>query len=543
MFKILTQKTETLEKAAFILAFLTLGAQVLAIVRNKIFTTTFGASLELDIYFAAFKIPDMIFLLTGTLISSFILIPFFTKLEINKKKLQNFINKVFFSFLLLIIIISSIVFIFVPQIAQIFFSGFQGDAMCLFIDTTRILLLIPIFFGLANLFIGLNQKYGFFISSALTGVLYNISIILGTLFLFPIFGLLGVIIGVVIGSILYLAVQLPTIFKKKLFPKKILFFSKTESWEILRIAGPRSLALVIADLILVFMIIRAATFEEGSVVIISLVISIFMVPINLIVLTYSSAAFPKMTEYFFQDNLIKFKEFVRSVFSRVFFFGFPIFFFFLFYSNITVGFLLGSEKFAWPEINTTALLISILAFVIIFKSILIILIRIFYAIGKTWFALLSNFIILIIFLIIYYILIHEFFSYHIIEYITEKNIFVYSAPDLILLIFSYSLALILGFLVSIKLFKNTSHYFNLFKNTEWFKKILLSFISVFLSFIFYQLFFTVENNSFFDFSMALIYALISCVIFYIVFSEILPTYEYTKFKKIFLNKIKEFFKK
>ncbi|MCD5396893.1 MAG: hypothetical protein LRZ98_02075 [Candidatus Pacebacteria bacterium] len=229
MFKILTQKTETLEKAAFILAFLTLGAQVLAIVRNKIFTTTFGASLELDIYFAAFKIPDMIFLLTGTLISSFILIPFFTKLEINKKKLQNFINKVFFSFLLLIIIISSIVFIFVPQIAQIFFSGFQGDAMCLFIDTTRILLLIPIFFGLANLFIGLNQKYGFFVSSALTGVLYNISIILGTLFLFPIFGLLGVIIGVVIGSILYLAVQLPTIFKKKLFPKKILFFSKTES--------------------------------------------------------------------------------------------------------------------------------------------------------------------------------------------------------------------------------------------------------------------------------------------------------------------------
>ncbi|MCD5396892.1 MAG: oligosaccharide flippase family protein [Candidatus Pacebacteria bacterium] len=94
------------------------------------------------------------------------------------------------------------------------------------------------------------------------------------------------------------------------------------------------------------MIIRAATFEEGSVVIISLVISIFMVPINLIVLTYSSAAFPKMTEYFFQCNLIKFKEFVRSVFSRVFFFGFPIFFFFLFYSNITVGFLLGSEKFA-----------------------------------------------------------------------------------------------------------------------------------------------------------------------------------------------------
>jgi len=70
-----------------------------------------------------------------------------------------------------------------------------------------------------------------------------------------------------------------------------------------------------------------------------------MVPVNFIALAYSSAAFPKMAKYYNDGKIKEFKIFTRKVISRVLFFGFPVLFFFFFFSDIMVGFLLGSAKF------------------------------------------------------------------------------------------------------------------------------------------------------------------------------------------------------
>lgn len=110
MLKLLTTQTNTIGKTALLLTIFTFSSSFLAVIRDKIFSSKFGAGEVLDTYMAAFKIPDLVFLLTATLISAFVIIPF---LEREDKKgaeqLQIFINKLFFTFSFFILLVSSVI--------------------------------------------------------------------------------------------------------------------------------------------------------------------------------------------------------------------------------------------------------------------------------------------------------------------------------------------------------------------------------------------------------------------------------------------------
>ena len=54
-----------LHQAAYILALFAFGSQILALVRDRLLAHTFGAGDELDLYYAAFRIPDLMFVLFG----------------------------------------------------------------------------------------------------------------------------------------------------------------------------------------------------------------------------------------------------------------------------------------------------------------------------------------------------------------------------------------------------------------------------------------------------------------------------------------------
>lgn len=383
MFRILTTKTNTIGKTALLLTIFMISSSVLAVVRDKIFSTQFGAGEVLDTYMAAFKIPDLIFLLVGTLISSFIIIPFLEKEEKDGRSLQEFIDKLFFTFFVFIFSAASIVFLLLPFIAGAFFPGFTETQIENLIWMARIMLLSPIFISLASVFSSVNQKNNYFFPTALTGVFYNISIILSTLFLYPIYGFSGVVFGVVFGAFLFLLLQLPPIFKEKRFIKKVHFFSFSDIRNILKTSAPRSLALFIADALLIFLISKATLLGAGSVTILNFSLNIFLVPISIIAISYSVAVFPKLAKAYSDENIERLKELSRDVISRILFFGIPISLYFVFFAQPIVGFLLGSEKFALPEITITGTLVSILAVGIVFQALTIMTVRIFYAMGRT----------------------------------------------------------------------------------------------------------------------------------------------------------------
>ena len=166
-------------------------------------------------------------------------------------------------------------------------------------------------------------------------------------------------------------------------PKKVKIFSFQEFFSILKVSAPRSVALALSDLILVFLIAQATFFGNGAVTKLNFALNIFTVPIGIIAISYSVATFPKLAKAYGENNLEKVKTLSRDVISRILFFGIPIAFFFCFFSVPLVGLLLGSGKFGLEQINSTALFVSVLSAAIVFQAISIMTVRIFYAMGRT----------------------------------------------------------------------------------------------------------------------------------------------------------------
>lgn len=175
MIKYLFKKQKTIGGAALLLAFFTIIAQFLGIVKNKLLAVQFGASEELDIFYTAFKIPDVIFLLIGTMAVGAILIPIFAEKEnISIQEGEKYMTRFFNSFSVFIILISGITFFLLPFILNKIFPAFQGESMESLLTLSRILLLSPILMGVSNFFISVNQKNKIFLPMALTGVFYNL---------------------------------------------------------------------------------------------------------------------------------------------------------------------------------------------------------------------------------------------------------------------------------------------------------------------------------------------------------------------------------
>ena len=214
IFRILYQETETLHQAALLLGSFAILSQALAFLRDRLLAHIFGASAALDIYYAAFRVPDIIFVTVASVVSLSVLIPFIIEREAKSvEALRAFVNNIFSFFSILIITVSGLAFLLLPAISQFLFAGFSDAAMAEVVFISRILLLSPIILGFSNLFGSLTQAYNRFILYALAPLLYNAGIIAGIVLLALRWGVLGVAIGVVAGASLHALVQVPFIVK------------------------------------------------------------------------------------------------------------------------------------------------------------------------------------------------------------------------------------------------------------------------------------------------------------------------------------------
>ncbi|MEK7065941.1 MAG: lipid II flippase MurJ, partial [Patescibacteria group bacterium] len=199
----ISQEIGGLHQAAYLLGFFAILSQVLGLVRDRLLAASFGAGQTLDIYYAAFRIPDFIFITVGSMVSVSVLIPFLmNKMKEGEEEGRKFIGNIFFFFFLLVVVISGITFFLVPTLSPILFPGFDSDKLAQVIILTRVLLLSPIFLGLSNIFGTLTQTYKRFFLYALSPILYNVSIISGILFFYPMFDLVGLVYGVILGAFL-----------------------------------------------------------------------------------------------------------------------------------------------------------------------------------------------------------------------------------------------------------------------------------------------------------------------------------------------------
>src|SRR3989344_187340 len=235
-----------LHQAAYLLAGLTLDSQILALLRDSSFARTFGAGHTLDLYYAAFRVPDLVFALVASLVSAYVLIPRIMGMdrESTRRLLSESASFLFGLGGLLCVGLA----IFMPALLSFLYPSFTTSPyQTEFVLLSRVLLIQPILLGLSGILGSVTQVHRRFTLFALSPVLYNIGIIAGAVFFYPLWGLFGIGLGVIIGAIAYLAVNIPVVIEAGVMPSfRIPSFVLMSS--VMRDSVPRSLALGVGSL-------------------------------------------------------------------------------------------------------------------------------------------------------------------------------------------------------------------------------------------------------------------------------------------------------
>ena len=411
-----------LHEAAYLLASFAFLSLILALVRDKLLAYTFGAGHALDVYYAAFRIPDLIFATVGSLVSASILLPYFIeKFETSKENGRTFSSGIFTVFFLLMIVVSVVVFFLAPWLVPKLLPGFANDpALPDLILSMRIMLLSPFFLGLSNLFSSLTQMNHRFLVYAASPVVYNAGIIAGVLFGYPLLGISGLAWGVVIGALLHVGIQVPFLLSEKLVPRFTLNIAWSDIKKIVFTTLPRTITLSANQLASFVLVSLASLMSVGSISVFNFAFNLQSVPLTLIGASYSSAVFPTLSRMLFKGHIAEFKEKMISSAQHIIFWSMPIMVLFVVLRAQIVRTVLGAGKFDWADTRLTAAMLALFAISTIGQSLILLFVRSFYAEGKTARPLVINVISAFIIVITGYLLDKAFFAYPVFRYFIES---------------------------------------------------------------------------------------------------------------------------
>ena len=190
-----------LARAGLIVIAAFLASRVLGWVRVVVLANLFGASAELDAYYAAFRIPDLVFQLVaaGAIASS--LVPVLAGLVATgeRQRAWRVASTVLNLMLGALIAVALLLWLLAPQIVPLLVPGFDAATTEMTVELTRLMLISPIFLAagaIASAVLNTEDRFG---AAAMAPVAYNVCIIVCALLLAPSIGVYGAAIGVVVG--------------------------------------------------------------------------------------------------------------------------------------------------------------------------------------------------------------------------------------------------------------------------------------------------------------------------------------------------------
>jgi len=382
--KILNHRSRTIFSAAFVLGIAALASRLLGLIRDRLLAGRFGAGDELDIYFAAFRLPDLIFniLVLGAISSAFI--PVFAEyFHRDKKEAWILVNKVLNLAILACIILAGFLAIFTPQLMYLIAPGFTGSKRALTILLTRIMFLSPVLLGISSIFSGVVQYFQRFLVYSLAPIMYNLGIILGFFIFVPIWGIIGLAWGVVFGAFLHMLIQLPSAVYSGFKWKVVLNFSDKGIGKIFKLMIPRTMGL--AGLQINFLVITAiaSTLASGSITIFNFANNIQYVPIGILGIAFATALFPALSKAFVKQEKEEFSRDFSRTFSQTLFLIIPLSALFFILRAQIVRVILGTGQFSWIDTRLTAAALGIFSLSIFAQSLIPLISRAFYAFQNT----------------------------------------------------------------------------------------------------------------------------------------------------------------
>jgi putative peptidoglycan lipid II flippase len=384
MFELVYKEVRGLHQAAYVLGLFAFGSQLLALVRDRMLAHQFGAGYELDLYYTAFRIPDLLYVLFASTLSVYVLIPFVASRIKGDDAIEarQLLSQIFSVFLIVYTLLSVVVFIAAPYLVPFLFPGMNEYASEL-VAMMRILLLQPLFLGISSLFGVVTQLGHRFVLYALSPLIYNTGIIGGIVFLYPYMGLSGLALGVVLGALGHMLVQLPLVRKSSLS----FGFTGSISWvlivQVLRVSIPRAITLAMHQVVLLVLVGIASLMAIGSVAVFQLAYNLQSVPLAVIGASYSIAAFPFLADLFAQKKMDDFRLHIVTALRHIIFWSIPAIGLLVVLRAQVVRVVLGSGAFDWGDTRLTAAVLALLCISLFAQAINLLMVRAFYAGGDT----------------------------------------------------------------------------------------------------------------------------------------------------------------
>jgi len=375
-----------MHEAAYLLAAFAFASQFLGLVRDRTLAASFGAGHTLDVYYAAFLIPNLLFSTVASLLSLYALMPVLSRLEEEQKGLMvSFLKDLALLFIFGMTFVSLVAFLLAPIIAPLVSPGLAADpaTRAELILLMRILLLQPILLGISNTISSLTQLRHRFVLYSISPLLYNLGIIFGAVVLYPIFGIAGLGFGVVLGALMHMAVQLPFFFSEKGEGKvgwtRLVRLGK----EVFALSVPRTLALASNQISLLVIVALASFLAPGSIAVFNFAYNLQSVPLTIIGISYSVAAFPTFVKLYAQGSKEEFTRFAEAALRHIIFWSVPCTVFVIVLRAQIVRTILGAGQFDWSATRLTAAALALFILSLLAQSATFLISRAYYATGNT----------------------------------------------------------------------------------------------------------------------------------------------------------------
>jgi len=320
-----------------------------------------------------------------------------------------------------------------------------------------------------------------------------VGIIIGIVFFYPSFGFMGLGLGVVLGAVLHLAIQIPFIVKNKFLPKITLSIVGTRFNDVKKViflSLPRTLALSAHQISLLFLISFASLMASGSIAVFNLSFNLQSVPLTIIGVSYSVAAFPTLAKMFSNGQKKDFLEQVLTASKHIIFWSFPAIVLFIILRAQIVRVILGSGEFDWADTRLTAAALALFAVSIAAQGLVLLFVRGYYAAGNTKKPLILNLISAGLVILFAFGLGKLFAGSPTFQYFIESILRVegIEGTSVLMLPLGYSIALILNAIAFWVMFQKDFKSFSVSLSKTFFQSLSASIIMGFVSYEFLNVF-------------------------------------------------------
>lgn len=393
--KILTKEQQSILSASAAMMFLMLITKVIGLLTKTVTVSRLGTE-KYGIFVAANTLPETLsmLLIFGSITS--IIIPILVEALSDKK--ENSFSRLFSSIinvsLLAFVIISVIIMVFSDMITPVIIreiarpvEPFTDEQIAQIASMMRILLIPQVILGISSFLSSALNAFKRFIIPQIAPLFYNLGILFGVVFLIPLFdfSVWGIVWGVIIGSLLHLAIQIPLSSHLKIKYEFVIDVTNKKLREILSMGLPRMITLAADQIALAVDRVIAIGLGAAPLGAYHLAISLVSIPFSLFSYTFSAASLPHLSSMYVKNNLVSFKNTFSKVFNQILFLTIPVTMILLVLRVPIVRLLYGiiGGEFSWESTLMVSWIVFFFTLGLIAEVLLVFLNRVFFAAHDT----------------------------------------------------------------------------------------------------------------------------------------------------------------